>query len=906
MLEQIHEINVNGKFYELDLTGVVAHMHSPDGSDYLLLVDNDGKLYTRKAVEDTVEPFDAPTTAGAIVGFGPKNDQTKLYINSLYCGGEHDENSLNYCSHNFVELSNLTTVDINLEGMTLQYAIDGLDWKVLPLHGVIKSGGTFLIRGKQCSRLDSPTTRIKVENYDMEWLLDGVPIAFEDTVSAKFYLCFNTAKCSVESPYDTGTSAVTSTVVGYIDLVGFKGSAGHSSGGFEGAGSEITNLSGTKLYRKYYAMDNVSQATKAIDARKNSADWCFVDLTKDDGDLIPSIEIYTPRASFEGKDLFYNKTGLNKDKPSMITCTFGIQATDSGQGATRCFNWLVGSAGLGNIWIRTKGAESWGSPNKAFEEGDGRIHHTDFWYNTKRAAYTNNKVLIAHKFIISGLTAGTYEYVAGKKNSDGTPDLEHCTEVREFTVRLSSSVDSFDFVQTSDQQGFNWEEYQLWKVASKLIMTEYPTVQFMMNTGDMTQNGNRVSEWLDYFNAECKEMKNLEEMATIGNNDLSPLNLEELGDGSDSAKLSLENIMFFYTFENDDDNKPYFEINGRNYYVPSLYSFVYGNVYFVSLTTEIKANLETKSEGYGFANYGNFYPLIKQWFETDFAKHGHSDGTGWNIGYCHEMPFTILTRSVTNNPTGKRTGSSANTNTPADMEFWLSEFFQTHNFPLVLGGHKHTQATTWPLLENVKYENGVRTVDSMHPIITITTADLASFNNSTKLVDYNGYKYPDGWFVKDGDNYTPSSTYTKHLNLCTFKIKEAGDTPVVYAMSQATAYKHTSNKELPSSELPWQRYYYPSGINATTGKDKADGGQLFPFFTVWHFTPNTITGDVRKVYGVFNGSGKFDINAEWPFVKEGYSAVEKDWSTRIHSINGITKMSNAAAETSTTKTIITK
>ena len=77
-------------------------------------------------------------------------------------------------------------------------------------------------------------------------------------------------------------------------------------------------------------------------------------------------------------------------------------------------------------------------------------------------------------------------------------------------------------------------------------------------------------------------------------------------------------------------------------------------------------------------------------------------------------------------------------------------------------------------------------------------------------------------------------------------------------------------------------------------------------FTVWHFTPNTITGDVRKVYGVFNASGKFDINAEWPFVKEGYSAVEKDWSTRIHSINGITKMSNAAAETSTTKTIITK
>ena len=921
-LKKIKRMKVTGVDFDVDITHV-GYVTGIDGTDYALKVDGEGNLYAEN--ESTIpSPMTPPSTSGSTLA--------KLYINSFYCGGKDaDEHTVNYCSHNFVELSNLTNNDINLKGLSLQYAINGTDWEVLPLEGVIRAGSTFVVRGAACSVYDSDVTKIKVDKYDMLWRdSNNDLIKFDSTASAKFYLTFNLGKYVSENPYNPSATNVKPDAIGYVDLVGVKGTG--APGGFEGTSDTDGNgpyyagggISNTKLFRKYYAMDPVKQATKAIGARVNAKDWCYIDLTKEDGELIPSIEVYRPMASAEHKNIFYNKTKLSETRPRIITCSFGRQATDNtaegGNGATRCFNWVTKSTDNKYIWIRQRGAENWGEAHESFYAGDGRTGYTANTYNRILKEYTNNIVVIVNKFIISGLTAGVYEYIAGSKTNDGKPNLDRCTPVYSFTVRTDAEVNAgFKFVQTSDQQGFNWEEYRIWEAAAKCIEKERGnSLDFMINTGDMTQNGNRMGEWIDYFDGKTDYFNNMEEMATIGNNDLSLNCLYKLGNGEDNNKLWLENMTFFYTFEIDPENPPVFTgYDGNAYEIPSLYSFNYGKVHFMSVNTEIKKTAEEDANGYNFGtnHWGVFYPQIKQWCERDIAPYSANTNI-WKIVYCHEMPFTILTPKITETTGAVKTirdgGSNANDNNPSDNVFWLSEFCQTHGVKLCIGGHKHTEASSWQILENVKYENDVRTVDSMHPIIVVNNDATSDFyignyfvvghgedKGASALTEYNGYKYPNTWF--NSETGALKSGYVNAVQMCTFKWENElpeNTTPVLYAMSQATSYKHTSNKELPGLNIPWLRYYFPrKSYDAAKDSAKPDATQKFPFFTVWTINNTGITGEVRKVWGVFNSGGTFDVNFEYPDVKKGISSI--DHTTPIHSINGITSMSDAAAETDT-------
>nr|DAS39675.1 MAG TPA: hypothetical protein [Caudoviricetes sp.] len=64
--------------------------------------------------------------------------------------------------------------------------------------------------------------------------------------------------------------------------------------------------------------------------------WIYVNLKRQTTKIGNSIqyyyqdelkEKYTPKASWEGKNFFTDKTEFNKYKPNCIRCTFGIQAT---------------------------------------------------------------------------------------------------------------------------------------------------------------------------------------------------------------------------------------------------------------------------------------------------------------------------------------------------------------------------------------------------------------------------------------------------------------------------------------------------------------------------------------------------------------------------------------------------
>lgn len=805
---------------------------SPSGQTYRVKVNDEGELvvYMKELDTPQPEPTGAQTDNNGWVYVKSLYLQ-KLYINSLYCGGlTSDEHSYNYCSHNFVELSNLTNADVNLNGLSLQYSANGTDWKVLPLSGVIKKGSTFLIRGAQCSVMDANTTRIKVKSYDMQWY-DGNELIKFDNTKAKFYLTWGKTPATVANPYSNVQDEIKISK-GYIDLVGLNKENADAIDKIDASEKNpYAYLNTSRLFTKYYSMDPTTQATKALDKRNNANDWYFVDLAKD---IIPMIEDYTPKASFENKNIFYNKTSLDVTKPNYITCTFGIQAT--APNATRCFNWLSVEYHDEFIWYRKRGEQQWIQVESFKNETGIRSY-----YNRLRSEFTDGTPFVSHKVIIKNLSAGVYEYKVGR-------DDQYVSDIKTFTVVENPA--SFTFVQTSDQQGFRWDEYQIWKDAAQVIADNHE-FNFIINTGDITQNGNRLNEWLDYEDARERSFSGIEEMTVIGNNDLCPEKLYQLGDGGDVAKINPRNMSYFYTYEMDENNPPIFTIEGKQIFVDSLYSFNYGNTHFICVNSEITDKTETIV--YGLSTNGLIYDEMKKWCEKDLELNSTQT---WRIAVMHELPFTILTQYNVNqfywqgveSNTPSRSGSHINYNNLKKNEYWFSTFCQEHDVRLAIGGHKHTYAATLPLLENPE--------NNMKPIIQVTQKMLQELFGATSLeLDAEtGNYFPNNWI---GD-----ATKDTERHLCKFQLVDKITAPI-YITNQATGYKHTSNKELPSARVPWDYYYFPCTstiVDQKTVADKVNSGQLYPFYTVYEINNDTISCTTKKIKNLFDSKGKYNVN----------------------------------------------
>ena len=453
-------------------------------------------------------------------------------------------------------------------------------------------------------------------------------------------------------------------------------------------------------------------------------------------------------------------------------------------------------------------------------------------------------------------------------------DETYKSDIRRFVV-MSENAGSevLNFVQTSDQQGFNWDEYNVWRITAGQIKKDFNRYEnsnisvcyFMINTGDMTQNGNRINEWLDY-EAGRASLYDIAEMVTVGNNDLTPANVYVLGDGGDDSKINATNIRFFYCYEMDEENPPVFTVEDKEIFVESLYSFDVGHNHFLCVNSEISAN--TERDVYGLTTTGVMYDLIRQWCERDDANATNAKA---KIAYCHEMPFTIITQNLINsfywnneeNTSVERSGSRLNFNTTKANAYWFSKFLQTHNYRLCLGGHKHTYSCSYPILEN---ENS-----SMKPIIQVTADVLKKDFNSDELYTetaegaLKGQSFPKSW--ENNTNFD----MLKHL--CTFQLVDKITAPV-YLMCQASGYKHTSNKELPSPNIPWLRYFFPASITINSRDDvtaKVNAGQRYPFYIKYflklgkvddlHYYPN-LQATVKKLSNVFNNSGKYNVNLQ--------------------------------------------
>ena len=330
----------------------------------------------------------------------------------------------------------------------------------------------------------------------------------------------------------------------------------------------------------------------------------FIEFPKTD-EKYP-VAMYTPKASYLHKNVCTDKTKLDMNKPNMVTSAFGINML-----TTRCFNWVSAGEFDEYIWVREQGSTDW----KMFEsyknrtlselthtEDDGKTvildgyadsvyntyrgqidadnltypHRKEFMYITNNTIYARikgefpgcNIKYTSHKCILEIVkgqveTKTIYEYIVGRADKNGNPDPAHTSDIMTFTMYPKTYKPRL--YQTTDQQGFHWIEYQTWAAAAdhinNVINTQCQTeeiIPVVINTGDATQNGTRVNEWLDYYIGGKNLFNHLEQMSIVGNNDLCDNDPTILGTGDDVGKSNGFYHHVFYCYEVDEkleDNK---------------------------------------------------------------------------------------------------------------------------------------------------------------------------------------------------------------------------------------------------------------------------------------------------------------------------------------------------------------
>ena len=321
--------------------------------------------------------------------------------------------------------------------------------------------------------------------------MDGSPIKFDrGNQKAAFYLCWcdlstennmiyvMSGDDDIKVDYPSSPASLLDrkggkTALGYIELLGVGGTTYCENATYAMPSGKY--IDANCLFIKKYVLDPVTQSNGKGVAKLNTKKYLqCIDLSEVNSD---HVERYTPKASFENKNLSTDKHNFDPNKPNTLTCSFGIQATDNsstgGPGATRCFNW--NSVGYYDeyLWFKKKSDTQW-TKIESYKEGvnyntlqrptdpeciKGETSYPEYYTRIRWETFYGDP-MTTHKVMIAGLTAGTYEYKVGRADENGNP-TDYISKTREFTVKSDAEVTSFDFIQTTDQQGANWEEYQV-------------------------------------------------------------------------------------------------------------------------------------------------------------------------------------------------------------------------------------------------------------------------------------------------------------------------------------------------------------------------------------------------------------------------------------------------------------
>lgn len=416
----------------------------------------------------------------------------------------------------------------------------------------------------------------------------------------------------------------------------------------------------------------------------------------------------------------------------------------------------------------------------------------------------------------------------------------------------------------------------------------------------MTQNGTRINEWFDYYQAGRCLFDHLEQMNVVGNNDLCNTDVKALGTGDDNGKSNGYYFHVFYCYEIDPNNVPLISNGTEDVYVPSLYHFDSLTYSFIMINSEITyVNCDKWFNRHKNENVVNVYtgwevPAKKDdpvTYDDSFTSiytmiynmiSSAKSNSKNVIAVCHEMPFTVITKDslqavddARENPrsiggTGSSLiGSHTNQLSYADgtAMHWLSRLLEYFEVKLMIGGHKHTYACTFPLRENYKYydlnEQGQIDTSVLKSSLNGPMTMYSTLEKDNRVV----------WLSQDGGN----TYHTSKLPYTPYKCEGDSETGaisglydiytparyvpgltggVTYLMCQATGYKLTSNKELPTNYQLFSNLIPKTTVKADKS-DGPDGNQKRPMFIIVDMSGNTYTAQLIRINGILNNDAGF-------------------------------------------------
>lgn len=819
------------------------------------------------------------------------------------------------CTRAFIELENTSDSDFCLQGCYLHYTrpTNGKQTVYhLPLTGTLRAGSTYVIAGKRYAYDYDENSYIKVDSFDQEWYVDGELIDFtidvESSLGNGFAITYGNAQLGAEDylykANDGSVSDFTNTTTypnlydpSFIDALYFyKGVLDASKLGYWS--KLVLNIKSNTMYKNTFELDPAQQAYQSCNVSDSSrvrwastSDVWVVDLSNKTIRFPHSnqeyeISNFSPKASYLSKNVCTDKTKLDSTKPNMVTCSFGLNIHRD-----RTFNWISVGCHDEYIWLRKQGTKNWTklqsykTISQKVDESSTFPRRKEYSVDVNNAVYArivsrfpaDNTQYTSHKCVVNVLPASPsepqiWEYIVGRESP-----LGFCGDYRSDIQTFTLYPESYNPViyQITDQQGFDWLQYQVWSSAANALALKISQdkgngdniIPIIINTGDMTQNGTRINEWVDYYNAGKPLFCQYEQMNVVGNNDLCGTNVLELGTGDDIGKSNSFYFHVFYCYDIDESTfKPI--VNGK--YIPSLYYFESAGTRFVMINSEITTI--NCNQWFGLVDGNDTVNIYTGWTIGSNKRYVNTFTSIYTMVYnmlnsdkeciaaCHEMPFTVITnssiasgqekysRSVGPN-NGALIGSHCNQISNTDTgngTYWLSRLLEYTGVKLMIGGHKHTYACTYPVREYFFFGNGKNSKDNYSEYKMEST--LQNDNVTWTQGDKDFTKFPLTKRKDAGEAPTGFYPYT-----CVPDLKGG----VTYFMCQATGFKLTSNKELPSANQKFSMAVPQTTVNSK-GKDVASMNQQYPMFGIIHIDQdNNYDIKLVRIANILTSSAKF-------------------------------------------------